>query len=420
MNGSDDISELARQPDRVVVGVSGGIAAYKAAEVVRQLIKRGHRVQVVMTRAATEFIQPLTFAALTGEKVVTELFDTTSATATLDSSVEHIGVAQQTRLLVIAPATADLLAKLAHGLAGDFLTTMALAYTGPVLVAPAMNTNMWAHPATQANVATLRERGVHFVEPDAGDLACGMVGPGRLAEPEVIADAAERLLAPVRDLAGERILITAGPTREPIDPVRYIGNRSSGRMGYALARAALERGACVDLISGPTDLPAPAGADLAHVETAGEMLAAVSERWPQATIGIFAAAVADYRVEAQSAEKIKKNGTGARSLALVENPDILAEAVRTRHEQIVVGFAAETNDVLANARSKLERKGCDMIVANPVGTVAQGTGIGADFNQGWILTPADEPTRLDPTSKGQFADAILDAVRRVRVSQPAP
>src|SRR5439155_23253054 len=252
-------SRPAMPPSRVVLGVGGGIAAYKAAELARALIQRDALVQVVMTRSAQEFVRPLTFAALTGRKVITDLFSSGGAEETLSSAVEHIGVAQENDLLVVAPATADLLAKFAHGLADDFLTTLYLAFTGPVVFAPTMNSNMWSHAATQANVETLRRRGHFFVEPDSGFLACGMVGPGRLAEPERIADAVIAQLNPRRDLEGETVLITAGPTQEPLDPVRYISNRSSGKMGYALAAAAAARGAQVILVSGPVNLPAPTG-----------------------------------------------------------------------------------------------------------------------------------------------------------------
>src|SRR5579862_8574895 len=297
----------------VALGVGGGIAAYKAAELARALMERGFSVQVVMTRSAEEFVRPLTFAALTGRKVLTSLFSATSAEDTLSSAIEHIRVAQENQILVIAPATADLLAKLAHGLADDFLTTTYLAFTGAVVLAPAMNTNMWNHPATQENLRILRSRGHVIVEPDEGILACGMVGPGRLAEPEAIAQiVAEVALGAAnkanskRDLDGETVLITAGPTQEPLDPVRYLSNRSSGKMGYALAEAAAERGARVILVSGPVQLPAPRGARVVHVRTAQEMHDAVLQHLPESTIIVKAAAVADYHVAQVPKHKVKK------------------------------------------------------------------------------------------------------------------
>src|SRR5260370_4538913 len=266
---------IIMRPTRVILGVGGGIAAYKAAELARALMQREARVQVVMTRGAQEFVRPLTFAALTGHKVITDIFSSGSAEDTLSSAVEHIGVAQDNDLLVVAPATADLLAKFAHGLADDFLSTLYLAFTGRVVLAPTMNTNMWLHAATQSNVETLRKRGHRFVEPESGFLACGMVGPGRLAEPDRIAAAVLEELNPLRDLDGETVLITAGPTQEPLDPVRYLSNRSSGKMGYALAQAAIDRGARVILVSGPVSLNPPAGADVIPVRTAADMRDAV-------------------------------------------------------------------------------------------------------------------------------------------------
>ncbi|MEX2300954.1 MAG: bifunctional phosphopantothenoylcysteine decarboxylase/phosphopantothenate--cysteine ligase CoaBC, partial [Bryobacterales bacterium] len=307
----------------VVLGVSGGIAAYKAAELVRLLTGLGHGVQVVMTQHAQEFIRPLTFAALTGQKVITELFSSSGGDATLQSAIEHIGVAQKADLLLVAPATANVLAKFANGQADDFLTTMYLAYEGPVVVAPAMNTNMWNHPATRRNLALLRERGVRIVEPDEGELACGVVGPGRLAVLEKIVAAAEDALHPRRDLAGETVLITAGPTEEPLDPVRFLSNRSSGRMGYALAAEARDRGARVVLISGRVALEPPAGCELVAVATAEEMHKAVLEQLPEATIIVMAAAVADYRPVRVETRKIKKQAGKQVSIELEPTTDIL-------------------------------------------------------------------------------------------------
>ncbi len=401
-------SPPARQtPRRIVLGVCGGIAAYKAAEVARRLQERGFRVQVAMTASAREFVTPLTFAALTNEKVVTDLFATASGDETLQSAIEHIEVARAADLLLIAPATADMLAKLALGLADDFLSTMHLAYTGPILVAPAMNVNMWNHPATQRNLRTLRERGVQVIEPEEGDLACGMTGPGRLAEPEAIAAAADQLLAGGSDLAGATVLITAGPTREPVDPVRYLSNRSSGRMGYALAAEARSRGARVLLVSGPTALPTPAGVERIDVETAAEMYEATVSRIEQADAMILAAAVADYRPACSASQKVKKSAApGALELELTQ--DILAECGRRKGERLLVGFAAETEHLEANAREKLERKGCDLLVANLVGR--EGTGFDAAENEGLLLHREGLVETLPRESKPAMARRILDAV----------
>jgi phosphopantothenoylcysteine decarboxylase/phosphopantothenate--cysteine ligase len=314
----------------VVLGVGGGIAAYKSAELARALMERGLRVQVVLTAAAEQFITPLTFAALTGRKVITDLFAAASSEETLSSAIEHISVAQDNDAMVIAPATADLLARLAHGHADDFLTTTYLAFTGPVVLAPAMNSNMWTHPATQENVSILKKRGHLIVEPEEGILACGMTGPGRLAEPDHIADVVaglglnSTLGKTSKDLEGETVLITAGPTQEPLDPVRFISNRSSGKMGYALAEAAAERGAQVILISGPVHLPAPQGVTLIRVHTAVEMRNAVIEHLAEASIIVKSAAVADYHLSRVPQHKVKKTAMRM-SLELDPTPDILAE-----------------------------------------------------------------------------------------------
>src|SRR6185312_14625850 len=343
---------------RIVLGVGGGIAAYKAAELVRALQRRGHEVQVVLTQAAGEFIRPLTFAALTGKKVITSLFSATGNNEeTLSSAVEHIAVAREHDLLLVAPATADLLAKFALGLAGDFLTTVYLAFTGPVMLAPAMNSDMWTHPATQANVNLLRARDHYFVEPAEGWLACGTVGAGRLAEPEEIAAAVDRLPARRHDLEGETILVTAGPTREPLDPVRYISNRSSGKMGYAITAAARHRGAKVILISGPVSIPAPPGVELIHVETADEMYDAVIKQLPRATVIVKAAAVADYHLREVPRQKMKKAAAHI-SLELEPTTDILAEIGKQKRDRLLIGFAAETENLLEQARRKLKAKNC--------------------------------------------------------------
>jgi len=363
---------------RVTVGVSGGIAAYKAAELVRALQRQALEVHVVMTESATRFIQPLTFAALTGHKVITSLWDDANTTeGAYDSSIEHIGEAQWAEALVVAPATANILAKFAHGIADDFLTTMYLATQAPVLVAPAMNVNMWEHPATRANIEILSQRGVKVIEPGTGDLACGMVGTGRMAEPDAIADVVLNSLGRRHDMAGEIVLVTAGGTREALDPVRFLGNRSSGKMGYALADAAQSRGAKVILISGPTSLHPPSHCELIKVTTADEMRTAVLERMKEVTLIIKAAAVADYRPVNVSDHKLKR--TGPLTLELAPTEDILAEVVRRRQPgQVIVGFAAETENRMENGRAKLLRKGADAIVVNDVSGDA--VGIDADLN----------------------------------------
>src|SRR6202171_2451054 len=330
---------------RVALGVSGGIAAYKAAEVVRLLQDRGIRVQVIMTQGAQQFVRPLTFAALSGEKVITDMFaagGAEKAPPNIDSAIEHIAVAQSIDALLVVPATADILARFAQGIANDFLTTLYLATSAPVVVAPAMNVNMWNHPATQSNMELLRRRGVRIVEPGDGYLACGMTGPGRLAENDLIVSAVMEALGASQELAGETVLITAGPTREKIDPVRYLTNRSSGRMGYALAEAALRRGARVLLVSGPTALTPPGGAEVTRVESAEEMRQGVVTPLPDATIVIKTAAVADYRPRSAAEQKIKRKG--AMSLELESTSDILAELARSKGSQVIIGFAAETEN----------------------------------------------------------------------------
>lgn len=400
---------------RVTVGVSGGIAAYKAAELVRALQRRGVEVHVVMTEAATRFVQPLTFAALTGHKVISSLWDgTDSNEATYESSIEHIGEAQWTEALVVAPATANILAKFANGIADDFLTTMYLATPASVLVAPAMNVNMWQHPAVRTNIETLRQRGVRVIEPGTGDLACGMVGEGRMAEPEAIAEVVFNSLGRRKDLAGEVVLVTAGGTREALDPVRYIGNRSSGKMGYALADAAQSRGAKVILVSGPTSIYPPARCEVVRVTTAAEMRAAVLGRMVEATMVIKAAAVADYRPVNVSEQKLKR--TGPMTLDLAPTDDILAEVTKQRRPgQLIVGFAAETENMAENGRAKLLRKGADAIVVNDVS--GEGVGIDADRNAATFLTPS---TSIDMPEmpKRKLADRILDEIVALRRPRP--
>ncbi|HUJ51080.1 MAG TPA: bifunctional phosphopantothenoylcysteine decarboxylase/phosphopantothenate--cysteine ligase CoaBC [Bryobacteraceae bacterium] len=400
------------KPQSVVLGVAGGIAAYKAAELCRALVQRGFAVQVVMTAAAREFIQPLTFAALTGKKVITGLFSSSSSEETLASAVEHIAVAQENALLVVAPATADVLAKFAHGLADDFLTTLYLAFTGPVVLAPAMNTNMWTHAATQANLEILRARRHKIVDPEDGFLACGMIGPGRLADPERIADAVAAELNQRRDLEGETVLITAGPTQEPLDPVRFISNRSSGKMGYSLAAAAAERGAEVVLVSGPVSLSAPGGVTLVSVRTADEMRARVFEHLERATIVIKAAAVADFHLSHVPQQKVKKTAAKL-SLELDPTPDILAELGRNKQDRLLIGFAAETENLEREARRKLETKNCDMIVANLVGR-DEDVGFESDQNEVTLALRTGELIRLPRASKREIADRILDEALNVR------
>jgi phosphopantothenoylcysteine decarboxylase/phosphopantothenate--cysteine ligase len=399
---------------RVTVGVSGGIAAYKAAELVRALQRQALEVHVVMTAAAGKFIQPLTFAALTGHKVITSLWDDgggdTDAAPAEQNGIEHIGEAQWADALVVAPATANILAKFAHGQADDFLTTMYLATRAPVLVAPAMNVNMWEHPATQANLEILRQRGVRVIEPGTGSLACGMVGAGRMAEPESIADAVLGALGRRHDLAGEIVLVTAGGTREALDPVRFLGNRSSGKMGYALADAARSRGARVILISGPSALHPPAHCELVKVTTAEQMREAVLARMEESTLIIKAAAVADYRPVNVSDHKLKR--TGPITLELAPTEDILAEVVRRRQPgQLIVGFAAETENRMENGRAKLLRKGADAIVVNAVS--ADGVGIEADTNAATFLTLTTS-IELPQMPKRQLADRIFDEILTLR------
>ena len=423
---------------KVTIGVCGGIAAYKSVELVRLLQDAGYDPHVVMTKAAEEFVRPLTFEAISGHKVVTSLWGEDAGAVTRDdeSSIEHIYEAQTTKLLIVAPATADMLAKFALGLADDFLSTMFLATTAPVIVAPAMNVNMWEHLATRANVETLRARGVTVIEPGSGYLACGMVGGGRLAEPAAIAAVVVETLTGVvakqfmslaentgeknvassnaqqPDFAGETVLVSAGGTREAIDPVRFIGNRSSGRMGYAIAEAARQRGARVILISAPTGLPEPAGVEVVRVVSADEMRSAVLKRLRQATIVVMAAAVSDYRVRSVAAQKIKREAARAVILELEATEDILREVVAQRVVgTIVVGFAAETENALANGRAKLAGKGVDAVVVNDVSV--EGIGFDAEQNAGSFLTRSGE-VELPVMSKAKMADRILDEVSKLR------
>jgi phosphopantothenoylcysteine decarboxylase/phosphopantothenate--cysteine ligase len=395
---------------KVVLGVTGGIAAYKAAEVVRLLADRGIRVQVIMTRAAQEFVKPLTFAALSGEKVITSMFASgEEQEPNIDSAIEHIAVAQSIDALLVVPATADVMAHFAQGIATDFLTTLYLATTAPVVVAPAMNVNMWNHPATQRNLEVLRQRGVKIVEPGSGYLACGMIGPGRLADNEAIVAAVLEALDATPDFRGETILITAGPTREKIDPVRYLTNRSSGRMGYALAEAALRRGARVLLVSGPTALTPPAAAEVTRIESTDQMHHAVMSFLPRASIVIKTAAVADYRPKTAADQKIKR--TGLMTLELEATPDILKEISARKTGQIVIGFAAETENVLENARQKLVAKNLDAIVVNDVSR--EGVGFDSDRNAVTIIT-REEVIEVPETTKWEVAQRVLDQIVKLR------
>jgi phosphopantothenoylcysteine decarboxylase/phosphopantothenate--cysteine ligase len=385
----------------VVLGVGGGIAAYKACEVARLVVKGRGTVRVAMTPAATRFVQPLTFQAISGAPVLVDLLDPAA-----EATYGHLQLARAADLVVVAPATADLLARIRAGMADDAVTTTVLAATCPVLVAPAMNTRMWRNAATQENLAALRARGLHVVGPGAGELADGDVGEGRLAEPDEIALAASRLLGNL-DLAGRRVLVTAGPTREPIDPVRFISNPSSGKMGYALAGVAARRGADVTLVSGPTTLADPASVKVVRVETAEQMARAVEGEASTMDLFVGAAAVSDYRPQRSSPSKIKK-GQGEETLVLARTPDILAglgaRFAGKKDAPVLVGFAAETEEVIANAREKLKGKRCDLVVANKVG--GPGAGFGGDTNR-VALVSATELAEIEGP-KEKVAETILD------------
>lgn len=400
---------------KVTVGVSGGIAAYKAAELVRALQQHALDVHVIMTEAAKQFVQPLTFASLTGHKVISSLWAESSAEsdANFASAIEHIEAAQTTDALVVAPATASTLAKFAHGIADDFLSTLYLATTAPVIVAPAMNVNMWQHPATQANLETLVARDVRIVQPGSGYLACGMTGEGRLADTSAIVEAVLSALNRGNDLSGETVLITAGGTREALDPVRFLGNRSSGKMGYALAEAAEARGARVILVSAPTALHPPARCEVVPVTTTAEMREAVLGRLNEASIVIKAAAVADYRPITASVQKMKR--TGPLTVEFEPTEDILAEVVARRHPgQLIIGFAAETENAVAHGRDKLLRKGADAIVLNDVSRA--GIGFDSDRNAVTFLT-RHTAQDLPEMSKRDLADRILGEIIALRRPQ---
>jgi phosphopantothenoylcysteine decarboxylase / phosphopantothenate---cysteine ligase len=394
----------------LVLGVSGSIAAYKAVTLLRELTRRGAGVTVCLTAHAREFVTPLTFRTLSGRPVLDDLFDPRSPEA-----VEHVALAERADAILVVPATANVIAKAAHGLADDALSTVLLAARGPVVMAPAMDGGMWEHPAVAANVALLRHRGLSVMEPESGPLASGLSGKGRLPEIEAILEVLLRALCPSRDLAGDRVVVTAGPTREPIDPVRYISNRSSGKMGYGLAAAALRRGAAVTLISGPTNLAPPPGAVFVPVETAEEMREAVLQSSASATVVIKAAAVADYRVKEPAATKIK--GKRDLTLQLTSNPDILREVAARGTGAFIVGFAAETHDVLANAQAKLEAKGVDLLVVNDVSQA--GIGFDADDNEVLLLDRWGGRRALPRMPKSEVADAILNHAVALRAAAPA-
>lgn len=421
MSGGRDGRATPLQGKRIVLGVAGGIAAYKAAELLRLLTKAGADVRVVMTRAATEFIRPLTFQTLSGHPVHTELFDLDQ-----ESEIGHIKLADTADLLIVAPATADLIARMAAGMGDDLLTTVVLATKAPVLLAPAMNVNMWEHPLVVANLRRLVDvAGAFVVGPGEGFLACRWTGPGRLAEPADIVETAGRLLVP-KDWAGRRVLVTAGPTHEAIDAVRYLANRSSGKMGYAIARAAAARGAEVTLVSGPTALPAPLGVEVVRVASAEEMGEATSGRAAESDVVVMAAAVADFRMQNIAAGKLKKEEMGETPrLDLRRNPDVLAELGRRNaglavgmRRPTLVGFAAETAEMARGARQKLATKGCDLVVANDVSQTDAGFEV--DTNRVTLFGPGDAAVELPLATKDEVAHLILDRVLAIRGTSRTP
>ena len=398
---------MVLQNKSILLGISGGIAAYKAAELVRLLVKAGASVRVVMTKNAQEFITPLTLQSLSGNPVSTDTFDLTQ-----ESEIGHIRLADSADLILIAPATANILAKLAHGLADDLLSTLLLVTRAPVVIAPAMNVHMYAHPATQENLKTLQRFGHHIIEPAEGELACGYEGKGRLAEPEQIVECVEARLTK-KDMQGERVIVTAGPNCEPIDPVRFITNRSTGKMGFALARIAHQRGAEVTLVSGPTALAAPLGVRLCSVRTALEMQQAVLAHYPRATIVVSAAAIADYRPAQIATQKLKKKDADF-SIPLDRNPDMLAGLGRDKGNRLLVGFATETENVLQNAERKLRSKNLDMIVANDV--TQEGAGFAGDTNIVTLLDRTGQQEPLPLMSKDAVAHAVYDRLLALKKS----
>lgn len=411
MSSSDLPTHSANR--NVALGVCGGIAAYKAIEVLRGLQKTGCVVRVAMTKRACEFVQPLTFRALSGSHVVVDDYAPDNP-----DPIAHITFSQTTDLLLVAPATANIIAKFANGIADDFLSSTYLACTAPVLIAPAMNTTMWEHPATQRNLERLRADGVHIMEPDAGEMACGTIGPGRLSEPERIVARAMEILSSSRstskrDLTGERFLITVGATREEIDPVRFISNRSSGRMGFAIAEAARRRGGEVTVVAGITSVPAPSGVKIVQASSAEDMAQAVAMERERASVFIGAAAIADYRPAQRADQKIKKSNDSI-TLILERTPDVLSQVAESRSNgMLVIGFAAETENVIDNAREKLRRKSLDAIVANDV--TRADSGFDSTTNAITIITrDAIDPIALPVLSKSEAADRILDVIVRLR------
>ena len=403
----DSAIGMGLQNKNILLGVSGGIAAYKAAEIVRLLVKAEATVRVVMTTNAQEFMTPLTLQSLSGNPVSTDTFDLTQ-----ESEIGHIRLADSADLVLIAPATANILAKLAHGLADDLLSTLLLVTRAPVVLAPAMNVHMYAHPATQGNLKTLQRFGHHIIEPAEGELACGYEGRGRLAEPEQIVECVEAALTK-KDMQGEHVIVTAGPNCEPIDPVRFITNRSTGKMGFAMARIAHQRGAEVTLVSGPTALAAPLGVRLCPVRTALEMQQAVLADYPRATIVVSAAAIADYRPAQIATQKIKKKD-GDFSILLDRNPDILAGLGQDKGNRLLVGFATETENVLHNAERKLHSKNLDMIVANDV--TQEGAGFAGDTNIVTLLDRTGQQEPLPLMSKDAVAHAVYDRLLALKQS----
>lgn len=394
---------------RIVLGITGSIAAYKAVSLLRSLIREGATVDVVMTRSATKFVTPLTFEVLSGRTVTTDLFQARQ-------EMKHLSLPEQADAIVVAPATANFLAKAALGLGDDVLSTMLLTAQCPLVIAPAMDGGMWSHPTVNEHVRSLRARGVVIVDPEDGPLASGRVGQGRLAEEARILKAIQSALFPVRDWLGHRILVSAGPTQEPIDPVRFISNRSSGKMGYALAEAARKRGAQVTLVTGPTSIPLPQGIDVVQVETAEEMMKALSTRLSWSTAVIMAAAVADFRPKNAASQKLKKQGKKESTLDLERTTDILSALSAQRTHQLIIGFAAETNDVLAHAQAKLKEKGLDLIVANDV--TKAGSGFGSDHNAVTLIDRDGHTTDLPLMTKREVADKVLDAARALRCMAP--
>jgi len=408
LRNPSDVKDTTSQGRCVLLLVSGGIAAYKAPEIVRELVSAGHRVRCAITPEAAHFVSPLVLQTLTGSAVRQNLLDPGE-----EGEIDHIALADWAELVVIAPATANLLAKLAQGLADDLVSAILLATRAPVLVAPAMNVNMWEHPATRSNLATLRERGVRCVGPDSGELACGWEGAGRMSQPAAIAEAVALALSP-RSLAGQRVLVTAGGTREPIDTVRVLANRSSGRMGFSIAAAAARRGAEVCLIAGPSSLATPAGVERCDVESALEMRERVLAELPRATIVVKAAAVSDFRPATRHGHKIKKEALSdgeSISIELVRNPDILAEVCARKEGRIVVGFAAESEDVVEAAKRKVARKGCDLLVANDVSR--SDSGFDVDTNAVYFVWPAGDVEELPLLTKAQVAERLLDRIEKL-------